>query len=183
MPKRIQIKVSAPTTTLDEKEFYALTDLLYEALKGNQAGCAAALGINVKTWRKWEQTPPEWPWWNLVLRHIIIEVLSQLQSRGGVTRHHRNRILESLSRIKRSDTLIQEAERLSFEYTGSEAHLRKLLSRKGMYWDQIKLPANNGGYTEKTLRVAAKKLGIIKKQKGFGDTKRSYWRLPNEEDE
>lgn len=183
MPRRVQIRVNIPTPQLNPDEFYELTDLLYELLKGNQAGCARVLGINVRTWKSWETKPPAWPWWNLILRHVIVELMANLQSRGGITRKHANRIRETLSKIKKSDTLIEEAERLSYEYRGAEAHLRKLLSRKGMYWDQIKLAANCGGYTEKALRVAARKLGIVKRQKGFGDDKRSYWRLPNEEDE
>lgn len=183
MTRRTQIRINMPTPILNKKEFEALTDLLYELLKGNQMGCARVLGINVRTWKKWEKEPPEWPWWNLVLRSVIIELLANMKEMGGITKHHRNRILEGLTRIKRSDTLIEEAERLSYEYRGAEAHLRRLLRDKGMFIDKIRLAGNSGGYTEKALRVAARRLGIVKTQEGYGENKRSYWRLPTEDDE
>lgn len=183
MPRKTQIRVNIKTATLNVEEFNALTDLLYELLKGNQAACARALGISRPTWKRWEKEPPQWPWWNLVLRNVITELLAHLNGRGGITNHHRNRIRDSLSKISKSETLIEEAERLSYEYTGAEAHLRRLLSRKGMWWSDIKLAANSGGYTKRTLRVAAAKLRVIKTQEGYGSDKDSYWRLPDQDDD
>lgn len=178
------IKADIPTPKLDTKEFEALTDLLYEALKGNQSQCARMLGINIRTWKRWEKEPPTWPWWNLVLRNVIREILAHLRQRsGGITRKHLNRIRDSLSMIPEGETLAEQAEMLAYDYTGAQAHLRRLLSRKGMYWDEIRLAANTGGYTQKTLRVAAKQLKIIKTQEGFGENKRSYWRLPDQDDD
>lgn len=183
MPKRKQIRINLTPHTLDPDEFYALTDLLYEALKGNVSECIRLLGISRNTWRSWETKPPTWPWWNFILRHVIIEVLARLKGKRGLTNSHRNRIREALSRIKSNDHLIALAEQTSDEYTGAERHLFVLLSRKGMYWDQIRLPAHSGGYTEKTLRGAARRIGVVKTQRGFGDEKRSYWRLPRDTDE
>jgi hypothetical protein len=183
MTRRKQIRLTRTKPTLDTNEFYALTDLLYEALKGNVSEITRLLGISRNRWKAWETNPPKWPWWNFVLRHVILEVLAQLKGKGGISRSHRNRILEALGRITTSDHLILLAEQASDEYAGAERHLLGLLSRKGMYWDIIRLPANSGGYTEKTLRVAARKIGIVKRQKGYGDDKRSYWRLPREDDE
>ncbi len=183
MVSQRQINTELPTPKLDLDEFNALTDLLYEAVKGNQALCARLLGVNVKTWKRWEKTPPDWPWWNLVLRTIIKEVLAHLQGKRGITKHHRNRTLEALSRIPRAEVFMDEVDKLAYNYTAAEAHLRRMLREKGMFWDKLRLPANSGGYTQKTLRLAAKKLGVVKTQEGYGEHKRSYWRLPDQDDD
>lgn len=183
MTRRTQIRANVPTPTLNKEEFEALTDLLYEAVKGNRALISRLLGIDKRTWDKWLETPPLWPWWNLILRHVIVEVLAHLRNKKGITAKHRNRVLEALSRIPKSDELIDVAELAAYEYIGAEAHLRRLLTPRGKWWSDIRLAANSNGYTQKTLRIAAKKLGVIKTQEGFGKDKDSYWRLPDQDDD
>lgn len=180
---RRQTKVKAYTPKLDVEEFQALTDLLFETLKESNAACARILGISRVTWKRWEKEPPTWPWWNLVLRHIIKTYLTTLRTKGGLTRKHRQRIMDALSRIPQQEAFEAEIDTLAYQLTGAEFHLRQVLLKGGRWWDEIRLPANNGGYNEKTLLRAARRLMVVKTQEGFGKRKRSYWRLPDQDDD
>lgn len=181
--RRRQVKLRPYTLKLDEDEFNSLTDLLFELMKENHSACAKLLGINRVTWRKWEKEAPEWPWWNLVLRHAIKLVLASITARRGLTRSHKRKIQERLNAIPNHSEFEEELGSLAYSWTGCEAHLRAVLAPGGMFWDQIRLPANSGGYSPKTLRVAARSIGVVKTQEGYGENKRSYWRLPDQDDD
>jgi len=181
--KRRQIKIPLWEPKLDVEEFNALTDLLFETLKENSSACARVLGISRLTWKKWENTPPTWPHWNMVLRNVIKHYLSALNSRRGLTKKHRTRVMEALANIPQSDELIEDIDMLAYNLSGAQAHIRRILGRSGMSWRDLKKPANCGGYDPRTLQRAAKTLGVIKSQEGFGSDKRSYWRLPDQDDE
>lgn len=169
--------------TLDQDEFNKLTDLLYEAYKGNTARVTRALGINRRTWNNWTHNPPTWPHWNKVIRGLIIDVISSLSSRRGIIGNHKDFILKRLSKIKDSHELGEDIERYSYELSQAEDHLRAILMRKGMFWDEIRLPAHCGGHSIRALQRGAQSLHIVKTQEGYGDEKRSYWRLPNADDD
>jgi hypothetical protein len=180
---RRQIKLPKFRPKLDVDEFNKLTDLVFEMMKEKHAACAKLLGISTVTWRKWERNPPRWPYWNLVLRHVIREYLGAMEARRGLTRAHRLRIRDRLAQIERAEELDEEITALAQNLSGAERHLRLTLGGKGMFWDELRLAANSGGYSPKTLRKAARALDVIKTQEGYGKHKRSYWRLPNEFDE
>jgi hypothetical protein len=181
--RRRQTKIQAFNPKLDIEEFNHLTDLLFEMFKENHAACARALGISRITWKRWEKEPPTWPFWNIVIRHVIKSYLPQLAARRGLTEKHRARIILQLSALRDADELGEEIGTLAYQLSGAEAHLRQLLSRKGMFWHEIRAAANCGGYTSKTLRKAARNLGVVKTQEGYGEEKRSYWRLPDQDDD
>jgi hypothetical protein len=180
---RRQTKVKAKEHTLDTDEFNQLTDILFELFKENHSACARVLGVSRLTWRKWEKEPPTWPWWNLVLRHIIKSYLAPLAARRGLTKKHRQVLLDRFNSLTDGSEMLDEIDRLAYDIAGAATHLRRLLSRKGMFWDEIRLPAHCGGYNMKTLRRAAKQIGVIKSSEGYGENKRSYWRLPDQDDE
>jgi hypothetical protein len=181
--QRRQTKVKIVTPRLDVEEFNALTDLLFELLKENSAACARALGISRITWKRWEKSPPDWPYWNIVLRHVIKAHLVPLAARRGLTVKHRQRIIDSLARVSDGEKFGEEMGNEAYNVAGAQAHLRNLLARKGRYWHDIRAAANCGGYTGKQLRTAAKLLGVVKTQEGYGEDKRSYWRLPDQDDD
>lgn len=185
MQKKIrrQIKVSQFRPKLEVDEFNKLTDLLFECLKEKHAACARLLGISRITWRSWESDPPRWPWWNLVIRHAIKEYLAGVEAKRGLTKTHRRRILERLAQIEQNDEFLDDIALLAQNLSGAELHIRAALGGKGMFWDELRLAANCGGYTERTLRKAARTMGVIKTQEGYGENKRSYWRLPTEYDD
>ncbi len=182
-PKRRQTKIQKFNPKLDIEEFNQLTDILFELFKENAAGCARALGISRITWKRWEKDPPQWPFWNLVIRHVIKSYLPQLAARRGLTRKHQARIIAQLSALRDGDQLGEEIGTLAYQLSGAEAHLKALLLRKGMFWHEIRTAANCGGYTSQTLRKAARGLGVVKTTEGFGEKKRSYWRLPDQDDD
>lgn len=178
-----QTQIQAFTPKLDIEEFNHLTDLLFEVFKENHTACARVLGISRITWKKWETDPPTWPHWPVVIRYVIKSYLPQLAARRGITEKHRARIVALLSMMRDGQELGEEIGTLAYQLSGAEAHLRKLLSAKGMYWHEIRAVANAGGYTSQTLRKAARGLGVVKTQEGYGDKKRSYWRLPDQDDD
>lgn len=180
---RRQIKLPKFRPKLDVDEFNKLTDLLFEACKEKHALCAKLLGISVLTWRKWERNPPRWPYWNIILRYVIREYLGAIEARRGLTRQHRLRIKDRLQQIERAEELDEQIVVLAQNLSGAQRHIRLTLGGKGMFWDELRLPANCGGYSPKTLRKAARALDVIMTQEGYGNKKRSYWRLPTEYDD
>jgi hypothetical protein len=180
---RRQVKLPKFRPKLDLDEFNALTDLLFETCKEKHQTCAKLLGISVLTWRKWEQSPPGWPYWNLVLRYVIREYLGAMEARRGLTRSHRLRIRDRLQHIERAEELDGEITAIAQSLSGAQRHIRLTLGGKGMFWDELRLPANCGGYSPRTLRKAARTLEVVMTQEGYGQHKRSYWRMPTEYDD
>lgn len=181
--RRRQTKVKTFTPKLDLEEFHALTDILFEMFKENAAACARVLGISRITWKRWEKDPPTWPHWNIVIRSCIKSYLPVLASRRGLTRKHHANIVEALTRVREGNQLGEEIGNLAYEAAGAETHLRLLLMKGGRYWHEIRQPRFCGGYTSKSLRLAARAIGVVKTQEGFGGDKRSYWRLPDQDDD
>lgn len=91
--------------------------------------------------------------------------------------------MEAMSRIPESEELIGAIEAEAYNVDGAAAFLRRTLGGKGKFWHDLRLPANCGGYSERQLRKAARMIGVVKTQEGYGDEKCSYWRLPAEDDE
>lgn len=183
MPTRtpeVRAKLMRPIPPLDVDEFNALTDLLFEALSGNVTAVTNLLGINRKTWKKWEHTPPEWPWWNTILRLAVKHTLT-----GMVGRHrspaakHKQYIREALARVPNSQELIEEIEAGAYELSSAETWLRRQLVKGPQPWHKIRV---KGNFSPRVLQRAAKSLGVVKEQTGFGDEKISIWSLPATED-
>jgi hypothetical protein len=168
--------------TLDIDEFHALTDVLFELVKENHSKCARLLGISRSTWKKWERTPPGWPWWNLVLRAIIKHYISGLHARRGFTAKHRRTVMDLMQRIPQAEEFANEIDQLAYNVDGAAHHIRLTLGGKGMFFDELKTAGNSGGYSPSTLRRAGRMIGVVKTQEGYGEDKRSYWRLPSEDD-
>lgn len=180
---RRQTKVPLLTAVLDIDEFNSLTDLLFELMKENHSKCARLLGISRHTWKKWETDPPTWPWWNLVLRVLIKQYITALRGRKGLTQSHRQRVMETLHKIPNSLEFMEEIDTEAYQLAASSDHLRRLLTPGGMWFDDIIKPANSGGFSEQTLRRAARSIGVVKTQEGFGKKKRMRWRLPDQDDD
>lgn len=178
-----QYRLSDKMPEADLEETAALMDLLFMANKCNNSRCAKLMGISTRTWKKWNQEPPpEW-YWPLVLREAIKHTLSSvIAQRRATGKKYQKSILEALSRIPRSEAFAEEIANMAYDIRGAELHLRTLLAKKGMWWSEIRLAANSGGYTRQTLLKAARALKLVKTQSGFGADKDSYWRLPTEEE-
>ena len=169
-----------PTPQLDTDEFETLYSILFETMKEKHAACARLLGVSVITWRKWNKEPPTWPYWNLVIKHVLTSIIPYLYGRG-MTRTHKHRLINALSNLKRDDPLRDLIQSAAQDQAGAVKHLRKLLMKRGMFSDDIRKPANCGGYTMKSLRAAAKILEVDISYTGYGEHKRSFWELPDDE--
>lgn len=166
---------------LDLEEFSALTDLLFVALNQNNSACARICGVSRITWLRWRTKPPTWPYWNHILREIIKTVMAnmRIQRRGHLDNHKAN--IQSLyQRIPQGWQLKDQIDEWTYQVSGAQDHLLRLLSNGGMYVDEIRHPVNAGGYSMSALRSAAKRLKIIKDTRGYGDDKRTKWKLPKQ---
>lgn len=180
-----QVSIKHMTNPLNIREFAILYEILLTAFKGNKSGAARALGISRTTFVKWDTDPPEWPYWNMVMRQVILDVCSSMKVHShtkSAIRLHRQEIFRQLAKLPKSDPLSYELLDLQYDMSAASTHMRNLLIRKGMYQDKIMLPANNGGFSRKMIERAAQRLGIIKTIEGYGENKRSFWRLPNEDE-
>lgn len=184
MPIKGRIKIKHNTRpTLDHKEFRQLYEVLIEATKENYSRCGKLLGVTRKTFMAWNTNPPKWPWWNMVLREAIKIMIASTAAKKGMTRKHRSRIIHLLSQIPKSDSFLMDIENMAYEFAGAEAHLRRLLAKRGMFKDEIMTVKNMGGYSSRSLESAARTLSVVKTQEGYGKDKRSYWRLPDQDDD
>lgn len=181
---RRNIRLSKQLPAVDLKETEALIELLFEATKENSSYCCRLLNISRPTWKKWiTETPTEW-YWPIVLRVAIKHTIaSTIAHRRASSMIFQNRVRNALSAIPHSREFEDEISNLAFEIRGAQAHLRDLLTPRGRWWSDIKKTANLGGYTKGSIRKAAKALGVIKTQEGYGEDKDSYWRLPNEDED
>lgn len=182
--RRRQTKLSKTIPTADPQEVSALLDLLFYATKENNAYCARLCNVNRATWRKWNTQPPTAWYWPHVLRLAIKHTLSSIiAQRRATSIKFQNDVRNQLSKIPHNRDFEAEIANMAYDIRGAEAHLRDLLTPRGRWWSNIKLTANLGGYSKQTIRKAAKKLGVIMTQEGYGDEKDSYWRLPNEDED
>lgn len=182
--KRRNLRLSKALPAVDLKETEALIELLFEATKQNSSYCCRLLNISRPTWKKWiTDTPTEW-YWPLVLRTAIKHTIaSTIAHRRASSMIFQNRVRNALSSIPNSRDYEEEIVNLAYDIRGAQAHLRDLLTPRGRWWSDIQKAANLGGYTKQTIRKAAKSLGVVKKQEGYGADKDSYWRLPTEEED
>lgn len=183
MPNR-QVKLNKKLPPNNPEETLALMDLLFEATRQNNAHCARLMGINTATWHRWSKDPPKDWYWPIVLREAIKHTLSCIiAQRRATSKKFQRRILEKLSKIPRSSELEEAIAEMAYEHRGAEKHLKILLTPGGMWWSDIQLAANSGGYTKQTLRKAAKALHVVMTQEGFGADKDSFWRLPSPDED
>ena len=182
--KRRQIKLPKTMPPSDPQETAALLDLLFEATKSNSSHCCRLLGISRPTWKRWmTNTPTEW-YWPMVIRIAIKHTLATVIAQRRMTsKAHQERLREKLNAIPGGRDFEEEIANLAYDIQAAQTHLRDILTPRGRWWSQIKSAAYSGGFSKQTLRKAAKAVGVVQKQEGYGADKDSYWRLPNEDDD
>lgn len=189
MPRnRLKINQKA-LPPLDLKLFRELRKILFLTFNGNDSACARALGISRITWVRWDTIPPTWPYWNYILRLVITSsiriyndkyhkdsfITAKTKSKAWT---HLQKIRKRLAQLPDDGELLAQIEEHTYTRTASEEYLRQLLLHGPLAWSIIRKPANSGGYSEAVLRRAARTLGVIKQQIGFGEDKDSVWSLP-----
>jgi hypothetical protein len=116
----------------------------------------------------------------LAIKHTLSTIIAH---RRATSKKFQRSILEALSHIPQNKDYEVDIADMAYEIRGAEQHLRDLLARRGMWWSAISTVANSGGYSKVTLRKAAKALGVVKSQEGYGAEKDSFWRLPGEDED
>jgi len=163
---------------LDVAEFELLYDLLWEAFNQMDSPVARALDISPVTWRRWKAKPPTWGYWNYVMIHVLrTRLMAMNVQRKGFTQKQFWYIKRQLGQLKGGADIEKYLVDETQKAHSAEDHLRRLLAKKGMFWDEI-CRGKTGGHTQRALQRAAKRIGIVKKREGFGEDGRSYWRLP-----
>jgi hypothetical protein len=162
-----------------DEVFHTLRATLHGLLGHSDHRCAEAMGVTAQTWRKWHTTPPKNPW----MTHSLYWCC-YIHFHGYQGKYKSEKWEQRSQMAKRMQGLhkyfgehIPAIETIS-AYTGSEKHLARLLCKRGMYWHDIKKPANAGGYSPRQLQIAAQRLGVVKTQKGFGEDNESWWEWP-----
>lgn len=164
--------------TLDLEEFRALYNALY-AVFGSLRKAAKAMDISYPTYIRWEKHPPTWAYYNMVMEQVLRAKLRGLKiDRRSFTSQQHYRLTQLLGKLHSTKDILNEIEGEADHIKECADYLRTKLMTKGMYFDELRKPAHSGGYSPDALRRAAKKLAVVKDTRGFGDDKRSYWRLP-----
>ena len=167
-------------TPLDEDLYFELFDILHDGIfRGNYNATARCLSVSRPTAMKMAHTAPRQHYWNGVLRQTIQELLQNM----ATSRHKRirERVLEVKSRLNRSSKAFALAEYIQWNEnnnSGAVLHLAKLIRRRPLgeiSTRELRLPANSGGYSMRTLRQAADILMLRKETRGFGEDKETWY--------
>lgn len=179
MPRKsIKTQSTYKAPPLDQEEFRTLYNALY-AVFGSLRKAAQALDISYPTYLKWEHKPPTWPYYNMVMEQVLRAKLRGLKiDRRSFTSKQHYRYTQALGQLKQSTQILDELEGQVDHIKEASDYLRQKLIRKGIFFDELIKPAHSGGYSPRSLRRAARKLGVVMDTRGFGTDKRSYWKLP-----
>lgn len=159
--------------------FHQLRTILHGLLGKSDTACAKAMGISRQTWKSWYDNPPSNPWMTHSLYWCCYIHMHQYHGKKGSKRwEQRARMARMMQEMhKYFEERIPAIEQIQ-AYDGCEKHLAQLLHKRGMYWHDIRKPANAGGYSPRMLQIAAKRLGVVMTQKGFGEDNESWWEWP-----
>lgn len=161
-----------------------LRSTLHGLLGKSHSRCAKAMGVSRATWIKWSEHPPRNPWMTYVLYHCCFIHMHGYTGKYGSKRwKQRSHVAKLMQGMKRHfDEFTPDISEIQ-AYGGCEKHLARLLCNKGMYFHDIRKPANAGGYSPRMLRIAAHRLGVKMTQVGFGDDNESWWEWPTDPSE
>lgn len=164
--------------------WHELRTILHGLLGLSDTKCAKAMGVSRATWKAWYKTPPRNPWMVHSLYYCCFIHLHQYHGKYGSKKwkRHQRAVKQMSGMEKYFHEKIPRVEQIR-GYSGCEKHLAKLLCHKGMYWEDIRKPANAGGYSPRMLQIAAHRIGVVMTSKGFGEDKESWWEWPTEPDE
>lgn len=166
---------------LDQDLFDDLRIVLI-SLTGSETAAARHIGISAQTFKSWRTKPPRMRHWNLVLNEVIKDVLAKtIPPRKSSNKYEQ--YYRALDILRKHNRTPKHDYEVPTKLPASTRHLARLLSREGMYWDEIRRPAHSGGFSQTSLRMAAEQLGVVKYQHGYGENKRSFWVWPETSDE
>lgn len=166
---------------MDKEErahFQTLWEVFYDLNRRKMSTCARKLGISPQTYNHWYTKPPRSHWWLFILRLCIQRELQAQVPRRAFTKRAElhNWAREQLKGIPTPTQMAQFGDEDNLEpWPCSARHLARVLTQGPVYLSDLRKPAHSGGYNLKTLRTAAKLIGVTMQQVGYGDDKDSLW--------
>jgi len=162
----------------DQTHFQTLWEVFYDLNRRKLTACARKLGISTQTFDAWYKRPPKSHWWMFILRLCIQrELQGQLPQRSYTKRAELHRwAREQLKGMPTPTQLAQFGDEDPVkEWGGAAKFLAHTLRDGPVYYDDLRKPANCGGYSPQALRIAARVIGVTMEQVGYGADKRSLW--------
>ena len=170
-----------------------------DALKrgtGSYAAVARLLLVDVSTMQRWrDDRTRTWPWWQRNVMDVCVGVVS-LRLRGELARRRKgshdwnaakashDRMMKTLNTLPpRAFDLILKSSSLSPTLTVAVDFLEKALAKRPVRLNVLRRRAEHEGIAATTLHRASQKLGVVKRQVGFGADKRVTWELPAHDDD
>lgn len=162
---------------------------------GSYAEVARMLQINVATLQRWrDDTGRTWPWWQRDVMNACVGVCAA-RLRGELSTRRRGSYdwVNVKARLKRMmstlDTLPPRAFDMIAPAQGDTAamgsairFLQDILDKGPKRHSLIKRRAEHNGIAPVTLHRASQKLGVVKRQTGFGTDKKVTWELVDDDD-
>lgn len=185
------VETIPPPITHDEMHVWL------DALKrgtGSYAAVARLLLVNVATVQRWrDDDQREWPWWYRNVLDGCVAVVS-VRLRGELSRRRKGshdwnaanaahkRMMHTLDTLPpRAFDLILKASVMSPNLGTAIDFLEKALAKRPVRLSILRRRAEAEGIAPTTLHRASQKLGVVKRQSGFGAEKVVTWELPDDD--
>jgi len=184
------VETIPPPMTHDEMSIWL------DALKrgtGSYASVARLLLVNVATLQRWrDDETREWPWHQRNVMDGCVAVVS-VRLRGELSRRRKGshdwnaanaalkRMMHTLDALPpRSFDLILRASVMSPNLGVAIDFLEKALAKRPVRLNVLRRRAEAAGIAHTTLHRASQKLGVVKRQSGFGAEKVVTWEMPDD---
>lgn len=162
---------------------------------GSYAEAARTLQITPQTMQRWrDDSDRVWAWyWRDAFNAAVMLIDLTLRSQMVKTRKGsydyvamgaaRKRMFSTLDRLPpRVYDTIMPTTALSPSLATAIAFLQETLDKRPQRASLLRKRAEQRGIAAITLARASQKLGVVKRQKGFGESKRITWEMPDDDD-
>jgi len=167
---------------INEEKFHQLFDILHEGcFEGNWTATSRALQVNQRTIRRWSKTAPK-RYWEYVNLHSAVKEVHRWMA---ASKHKKIRIKAEkvLGQLRRNglETIAEYMEWNTNSESEAIIHLISTLAHtphREMSTEELHKTANSGGFSKRTLRLAAEQVGITKETRGYGEDKITWYIIP-----
>lgn len=168
--------------SMDEDKFHTLFDILHDGcFEGNWRATSRALQISEKTARRWSTQAPK----RSAELHILHKTLREVHAWMASSKHKkiRKRAEKVLGQLHRHG-LERMAEYMEFNTQAEHEALLHLVSviahtpHREISTEELHKAANSGGFSKRTLRLAAEQIGLPKETRGYGEDKITWYMIP-----
>lgn len=167
---------------MDEDQFHALFDILHDGcFEGNWTATSRALQISINTCKRWSREAPKRYWEFHNLHKTVREVHAYMAaSKHKKTRKRAEKVLGQLHRAG-LQTIAETIQANTHSDSEALIHLVSTIAwtpHREISTEELHLPANSGGFSKRTLRLAAEQIGLTKETKGYGPDKITWYSIP-----